>query len=81
MELESKLKVQQELEVSKAVTETEQAALDRLTKVKIDHDNEISKYKAAVAKEQGETESVRLLLEQETHARVIADDKLKDVKV
>ena len=42
---------------------------------------QISKYKAAVATEQEHTEEVKLQLEQETHNRVLAEDKLKDVKV
>lgn len=79
-ELESRLKVEKDREVSAAIARTEQDALDRLTKVKIDHDNEISKYKAAVATEQEHTEEVKLQLEQETHNRVLAEDKLKDVK-
>jgi len=79
-ELESKLGVEKDREVSAAISATEQQALDRLTKVKIDHDNEISKYKATVVKEQEHTEEVKLKLEQETHNRVLAEDRLKDVK-
>ncbi|KAL5258673.1 hypothetical protein ACHWQZ_G009214 [Mnemiopsis leidyi] len=79
-ELESRLKVEKDREVSAAIAKTEQEALDRLTKVKIDHDNEISKYKAAIAKEQEHTDEVKLKLEQETHSKVLAEDRLKDVK-
>ena len=41
-ELESRLKVEKDREVSAAIAKTEQEALDRLTKVKIDHDNEVN---------------------------------------
>lgn len=78
--LEGKLRVEKDREISSAIAQTEKEALERLTKVKIDHDKEVSKYKSAVSEEQERTEEVRLKLEQETHSRVIAEDRLKDVK-
>ena len=41
-ERESRVKGEKDREVSSAIAKTEQEALDRLTKVKIDHDNEVS---------------------------------------
>jgi len=78
--LTSTMLVEKDREICKAVTESEACALERLTKVKIDHDAEVSRYKAAVSAEQARTEEVRLELEKEVHARVIAQDKLQDVK-
>ena len=46
-----------------------------------DTHRQVSRYKAAVSAEQARTEEVRLELEKEVHARVIAQDKLQDVKV
>eukprot|EP00116_Pleurobrachia_bachei_P002737 sb/3462999/ len=79
-ELEGKLRVEMEKRVVEAIAKTEAEAMERLTAVKIDHDNEISRYKVAVQSEKEETERVRLKLEAEAHARVAAEDRLKDVK-
>lgn len=79
-ELESRLNLERDRAVSQAITEAESSALERITKIKIDHDDEISRYKKAVSEEQITTENVRLELEKETHARVLAEDRLMDVK-
>ena len=56
--MEKKLRAVAAIEVQSAIEKTEKLNVEKLSKVKLDHDAEISRYKAEVIKEQDITNTV-----------------------